>query len=102
MAREPDVDREPTPVIPALCRGWRMGCAFRAFLSCFPIMLFIATYEVLRVNDQNWFQRMGQDPMFLIKWMPLIIGIGFAGTFAIALVVYDFLSIKLYKWWYSK
>ena len=102
MAREPDVDRQPVPVIPALCRGWRWGCATRAFLFFFPFMLITATYVVLRLNDPNWDQRIIQDPNFFFKWMPLIIGLGFTCTLAIALTVYDFYSIKLYKWWYSK
>jgi amino acid transporter len=92
----------PVSVIPALCKGWRFGCALQSFAFFFPFLFVTAAYVVLRINDPNWDQRIFRDPNFFFTWMPLIIGLGFAVTFAIALTVYDFYSFKLYKWWYSK
>jgi hypothetical protein len=105
MARTPDVDRQPVSVIPALCRGWRLMVAIRSFpfwlIVCYTILFWILQKNFHLDDIQHFSQNFDQMLQFLYlhQWtinipVPIIV--------ILTLSTFEWFSIWIYKWWYSK
>jgi hypothetical protein len=105
MAREPDVDRQPIPVIPALTRGYRIGCAILAFpillRVCYLVAFWIAGLNFHLDDWPNFIQNFGRMIDYLYQHQ-ILLALPFGFTIFLTLAIYDPFAKHFYKWWYSK
>jgi hypothetical protein len=92
-----DTYKEAIPVIPALTRGWRIGCALRFMLTFGVIVFALAIYFVSNRNPAEQ-----GNPVALLSLDPWAFFLPQAGIFILTVVVYDLFSVKFYRWWFSR
>lgn len=102
MAKELDTYKEATPIIPALTRGWRIGCALRGLLFASVLTIGLAYWYASSHNLIIYYGNPFYDLLGTLDRHPLLFLIPEALSILFAYLAYFSLSIWLYRWWYSR